>query len=632
MKTKLLSLLLLLAVGSTHLQAQYCGNSGTAVCTPLTGLEAGVFDAEQVSCIPRNTNISETIFFKNFTTFAYNGVDITIDSLHIDSIGNLPSGICWATNKSNNIFSRGEEGCLNFRGGTSALPGQYKLRMFVTAYTNIGTIGPNLDFETLNNVLYVRVVASATSVCPPIDTNQTANFVPGESIQELSQISGKVYIDANSNNTFDNGEIGVRNVQVSAGSNTALTNATGTYTLYVDPGTYQVAAHTDAGGGLSYANGTVQVSAAAGQQTSNVNFGATVAPDYCTALTSVVNTGMPPRPGFDNTVRVSLVNYLSASPLSLKLRLSYNSQLQTYLSSTLATSGQGSDYIEWDISGLALNSTWTVDIHFNTDIDSTFGQVLLYNVSATEVSCPNLLIRASEEVVVVGSYDPNDKAVSPVGYGSWYGVNPDKHEDFTYKIRFQNTGTFLAEKVVIVDTISQHLDLGTLKVLSASHNYEVEIGNNRAVKFIFNQIMLPDSNSNEPGSHGYVQYSIKPYAGLAQSVEITNRADIYFDFNPPILTNTTLTTIDYVDHTLTGIKGAQGGYRLSLHPNPANNMATLTIDKELIGKEVVLLNLNGQVLQSRIASDVTTTFDLGKLAAGVYIVKVESATLRLVKQ
>jgi hypothetical protein len=219
-----------------------------------------------------------------------------------------------------------------------------------------------------------------------------------------------------------------------------------------------------------------------------------------------------------------------------------------------------------------------------------------------------------------------------VGYGSWYGVNPDKHEDFTYKIRFQNTGTFLAEKVVIVDTISQHLDLRTLKVLSASHNYEVEIGNNRAVKFIFNQIMLPDSNSNEPGSHGYVQYSIKPYSGLAQNVEITNRADIYFDFNAPILTSTTLTTIDYVDHTLTGINGAQGGYKLSLYPNPATNTAVLTMDKELIGKQVMLLNLNGQVLQSKIANDVTTTFDLSKLAAGVYVVKVDSATTRLVKQ
>lgn len=55
---------------------------------------------------------------------------------------------------------------------------------------------------------------------------------------------------------------------------------------------------------------------------------------------------------------------------------------------------------------------------------------------------------------------------------------------------------------------------------------------------------LPDSNRNEPASHGFVQFSVSPVPQTLLGTIIRNRASIYFDFNSPVLTNTVLHTVD----------------------------------------------------------------------------------------
>jgi hypothetical protein len=158
--------------------AQACGNSGTGVCTP-----SGLLTEPGLSPLPSDLasviNGSSTpvdIQFKNFNTFVYQGINITINSLRIDSILNLPAGTCWATNKTNNTWSNQEDGCIKVSGTTCADPGQYKLRILVTANTSIGTIGPNLDAETVNLKYFVRVKNNGDADVA-VDTNQTAAFV-----------------------------------------------------------------------------------------------------------------------------------------------------------------------------------------------------------------------------------------------------------------------------------------------------------------------------------------------------------------------------------------------------------------------------------------------------------------------
>lgn len=156
--------------------AQYCGGSGASACTPSgTMTEPGLSPIELPSVV-NGTDANTTIQFKNFDKFNYSGTEITINSLRIDSIGNLPAGSCWKTNKTDNTFANQEDGCINVSGTVCADPGQYKIRIFVTANTSIGVIGPNLDAETVNLKYFVRVKNSGDADVA-VDTNQTALFV-----------------------------------------------------------------------------------------------------------------------------------------------------------------------------------------------------------------------------------------------------------------------------------------------------------------------------------------------------------------------------------------------------------------------------------------------------------------------
>jgi hypothetical protein len=147
--------------------------------------------------------------------------------------------------------------------------------------------------------------------------------------------------------------------------------------------------------------------------------------------------------------------------------------------------------------------------------------------------------KSAECMLITDSYDPNDKLVTPVG------LTKERYTPtntaLKYKIRFQNTGTDVAYRVVVVDTLSEHLDLRTLQVGATSHpgRFEVSGKGLPVLTWTFDNIMLPDSTTDEPGSHGYIQFSIKPKADLPEKTLVENSADIFFDFNSPIRTNVT---------------------------------------------------------------------------------------------
>ena len=140
-----------------------------------------------------------------------------------------------------------------------------------------------------------------------------------------------------------------------------------------------------------------------------------------------------------------------------------------------------------------------------------------------------------------GSWDPNDIQAFPRGVGDERLLG--REVDIEYKIRFQNTGTDTAFMVVIRDTLPAELDIASFQAGAASHPYTCEVLNGNILEFTFSNIMLPDSNVNEPASHGAVQYKISQVKGLLPGSEIRNRAGIYFDFNAPVITNTAWHTI-----------------------------------------------------------------------------------------
>ena len=134
------------------------------------------------------------------------------------------------------------------------------------------------------------------------------------------------------------------------------------------------------------------------------------------------------------------------------------------------------------------------------------------------------------------AYDPNDKQAIPKGVGDNQLIAPNTTVD--YKIRFQNTGNDTAFTVIIRDTINTEVfDLSTLELGAASHDFFLRQTGGNALEFVFNNIQLPDSTIDEPGSHGYVHFSIAQWPDLPDGTLLSNRAGIYFDFNPPIITN-----------------------------------------------------------------------------------------------
>lgn len=141
----------------------------------------------------------------------------------------------------------------------------------------------------------------------------------------------------------------------------------------------------------------------------------------------------------------------------------------------------------------------------------------------------------------IGSYDPNDKNGFPEGVGDQYEIA--KETKLTYHIRFQNTGTDTAFTVVIADTLSSFLDINTFEPGLSSHQYEWEFINPNILKFHFNNILLPDSTTNELGSQGFLRFDIMPHQSVNAGTVIENSAAIFFDFNPPIITNTKYYTI-----------------------------------------------------------------------------------------
>jgi uncharacterized repeat protein (TIGR01451 family) len=225
---------------------------------------------------------------------------------------------------------------------------------------------------------------------------------------------------------------------------------------------------------------------------------------------------------------------------------------------------------------------------------------------------------------VVNSYDPNMKEVYPVnvlpGYDDW----------FTYTIHFQNTGNAPAFNIRLRDTLDTQLDLNTFEVLGYSHPANVGISGN-ILTVRFNNIMLPDSTSDYEGSMGYFQYRIKPTPNLPNGSQISNTAYIYFDFNAPIITNTTENNFD-ITVSATNLKLNPESFEI--YPNPSTGVFTIKDAKNI--QRVEVYNVMGQeiaVFAGDNTNKVSKQINLSNYSKGIYFAKINgSVVIKLVKE
>jgi uncharacterized repeat protein (TIGR01451 family) len=195
-------------------------------------------------------------------------------------------------------------------------------------------------------------------------------------------------------------------------------------------------------------------------------------------------------------------------------------------------------------------------------------------------------------------------------------VMPGYNDWFYYTVHFQNTGSAAAQNIALTDTLSNHLDLSTFERINYSHDNSASLFGN-VLQFNFDNINLPDSTSNASGSKGFVQYRVKPKANLPAGTVIDNRAFIYFDYNAPIITNTSHNTYELV----TGIKNATKN-EFAMYPNPTSGIVTVAAKKANAAMNITVYNLLGDVVFENRNLQGTSPLDLSNLSNGVYLVKV----------
>lgn len=223
----------------------------------------------------------------------------------------------------------------------------------------------------------------------------------------------------------------------------------------------------------------------------------------------------------------------------------------------------------------------------------------------------------------IGSYDPNDKQGFPAGYGAAHYLEPNI--PIEYLIRFQNTGTDTAFTVVVKDQLSPMLDPATVRPGISSHPYSFIMDENGGMQFVFNNILLPDSTTNLAGSQGFVKFKVAQKPDLPDGSLIENTANIYFDFNEPIQTNTVRHTIGRAFVVISQQEVFLPGATVHLYPNPFRYETRVEVsglpEQEW---QLHIFDLTGQIVWEAQGQNAVPATVRPELTPGIYTWRITS--------
>ncbi len=432
-------------------------------------------------------------------------------------------------------------------------------------------------------------------------------------------IEGQVFYDLNQNCQKDSNETWANNIllKVSPLDVYTTTNDSGYYYTSVPVGEYELLPIP------SFKNQTVFAATCSenGVELTNhkpiasvVDFG--IEADSLHYVNISASSGRI-RPGFIGSYSILLTNY-GAYKESGEVYFVLDSRLEEITSVPSASRIEG-DTLFWDFSNWEAGQRAYVakvgfrlpaNIDFLGDtIVSTAGVLVANNKSDSPIK--------EVRTVVTGSYDPNDKQVVQTE------VLEEQYK-LDYKIRFQNTGTDKAFLVVVRDTISSLYDLSTLEVGAASHHYDFSIEPNNVLQWVFRDILLPDSTTNEPESHGFLTFSIERKKDLFIGDSIVNKAEIYFDYNPEIVTNWART--DIVAPKVTSTETSFVEESSIVYPNPSSGTITLSSPANGV---LSVRGLSGMLVKQIAVEQGLSTINLSELDRGIYILELRTEKGRM---
>ena len=511
---------------------------------------------------------------------------------------------------------------LNIKNGTAGVNGLYIEN------------NPNLSHVCVNDnqeAFYVSYFqsASTTQVGVPanIAVNSYCNFTPGGN---YFTINGTAHFDADSNgcSVLDSGYANFK-VAISNGTTTltTLTNTGGFYETYVPAGNYTITPQIE---NSSYFTVT-PVSATVDFPTQASPF----AQDFCVTANgifhdlevAIVPIGVA-RPGFDASYKIQYKNKGTQTE-NANLVFNYNDLVMDYLTASTNPTSQNTGALNWNLGTLQPFQTGSITVNFNLNTPTESptlngGDVLPFSSTINglftdETPSDNTFILNQ---TVVNSYDPNDKTCL-----EGIVVDQNKIGDYLhYQIRFENTGTYPAQNIVVRDTIdATKFDISTLEMVNASHNCKTKITDDK-VEFIFENINLPfDDATND----GYIVFKIKTKSTLTVGESVSNTASIYFDYNFPIVTNTATSAFQNLSN-----EDFSSENKVLLYPNPVKNTLFLTSKNNI--DSIIIYDIQGRKIQDNIVNSNELRLDTNGLIKGCYFIEIifqnQKMTKKFIKQ
>ncbi|MES2590171.1 MAG: FG-GAP-like repeat-containing protein [Bacteroidota bacterium] len=395
----------------------------------------------------------------------------------------------------------------------------------------------DIDNDLDLDVLFVGKIPNGSGPNIDGDLKQITNHLNGS-----NEISGFAFYDLNENGFWDSNETAIENMAFKMnGYTTDITNPQGEFIFRQGEGTYNLtynpipnwSLRTDS---LSY---TFQFNQE-GILIDSLLFG--LSPDTLFTQCTPDLTGGRPRCNTEANYWISTKN-TGTVPTSTIIELILDDSLSFVSSSNTPDSIVG-NHLFWHYDSIALFNSHTFPItvlmpDFQSMNDTLKSIVINYVIDSTGTLISEKRDTLSQ--ILVCAYDPNDKTVLPQGITE-IGFIPN-NQKLEYLIRFQNTGNDTAFHVKIKDILHENVNPLSVEVISSSNPVELTYSSNNTISFDFYDIELPDSNTNYLTSQGFIKFSVELKPGLSAGEQILNRAEIYFDQNPAVITNMTINTI-----------------------------------------------------------------------------------------
>ncbi len=352
--------------------------------------------------------------------------------------------------------------------------------------------------------------------------------------KEYGFLSGRLFKDSDGDCQYalaaGDKPLSFKPVLVNPGNILANTGANGLYNFALPVGNYTVTAIPPTYHAISCTTDSIQASISLGNTvTANLPF--SPLPDI-RDLCILITNPTPSRPGFETTVKMQISNVGTVSISGAMVNFTFDGQWLEPVS--IAPVGQFTgNGAAVTLPDLAPGEVLIVTMVFRLMPSTALGTSLVFTAElplSGDANPSNNLARSTQ--TVQGSYDPNDKNGLPL-----VTLPPGQPRVLDYLIRFQNTGTDTAFTVVVTDTLQAGLNLLSLRTVEASHAFQFSFLPGRVCRWRFRNILLPDSNTNEAASHGYLRFQIETEPGLLPGAPVRNDADIFFDFNSPVRTN-----------------------------------------------------------------------------------------------